>query len=257
MKRAGYLTISVDDGHPTDFKSAEFLVRYGLKATFYIPARNPEREVISEGQVREIAVNFEVGSHTFNHRPLTHASREVARSEIEDGKKWLENATGTEAVAFCYPQGKFNSDTLELVRGAGFRGARTCMFNLSGYPGNPFLWGVSTHAYYHSIPIQIRHAFLERNFRGVLNLAVVHRLEKDWAKHFLHAVEFVEQNGGVAHLYFHSWEIDEQNQWSKLDNLLKEISERRTLIPATNGELFARSHLSTAGVHNRLNHLGV
>jgi hypothetical protein len=69
-------------------------------------------------------------------------------------------------------------------------------------------------------------------------------------------VEFVEQNGGVAHLYFHSWEIDEQGQWHKLETVLKEISERRTLIPATNGQLFARSHPSTAGVHNKLNHLG-
>ena len=47
MKDTGYLTISVDDGHPTDFKSAELLARYGLKATFYIPARNPEREVMT------------------------------------------------------------------------------------------------------------------------------------------------------------------------------------------------------------------
>jgi peptidoglycan/xylan/chitin deacetylase (PgdA/CDA1 family) len=240
MKKIGYLTISVDDGHPSDLKSAELLAQYALKATFYIPARNPERHVMTGNQINEIARTFEIGSHTFNHRPLKHASREEARAEIENGKKWLEDVTGKEAITFCYPQGKFNPVTVKLVREAGFLGARTCMFNLCGYPGNPFLWGVSTHAYSHSIPTQIRHALLERNFRGMSNFALVHRFEQDWAKHFLRAVEFVEQNGGVAHLYFHSWEIDEQGQWSKLENVLKNISQGKTLVRVTNGDLFAR-----------------
>ena len=239
MSDSGYLTISVDDGHPTDFKSAEILARYALKATFYIPARNPERQVMTANQIREIARTFEMGSHTLNHRPLKHASREVARAEIGDGKKWLEDVTGKDAVAFCYPQGKFNAATVELVRQAGFRGARTCMFNLCGYPGNPFLCGVSTHAYSHSIATQIRHALLERNFRGVSNFALIHRFEQDWAKHFLNAVEFVEQHGGVAHLYFHSWEIEQHGQWAKLGKLLKQIACRKTLVRISNGDLFA------------------
>ena len=202
---------------------------------------------MAANQISEIARRFELGSHTLNHRPLKHASREEARAEIENGKKWLEDVTGKEAIAFCYPQGKFNPVTVKLVRQTGFLGARTCMFNLTGYPGNPFLWGVSTHAYSHSIATQIRHALLERNFRGVSNFAVIHRFEEDWAKHFLHAVRFVEQNGGVAHLYFHSWEIDEQGQWSKLENLLKNISERNTLVRVTNGDLFARWHMKSDG----------
>jgi len=247
VKHTGYLTISVDDGHPTDLKSTELLNRYGVKATFYIPTRNSEREVMNEGQIREVARIFDVGSHTLNHRPLKHVSHEEARAEIENGKKWLEDVTGKESVAFCYPKGKFNPVTLKLVREAGFLGARTCMFNLCGYPDNPFLWGVSTHAYSHSIMTQIRHALLERNFRGVLNFAVIHKFAQDWTKHFSHAMEFVEQNGGVAHLYFHSWEIEEQGQWSKLEDLLKNISERRALVRVTNGDLFARYYANSDG----------
>ena len=252
MKDTGYLTISVDDGHPTDFKSAELLARYGLKATFYIPARNPEREVMTGDQVREIAAIFEVGSHTLNHRPLKHAGREEARAEIENGKTWLEDLTGGKAVSFCYPQGKFHSETIELVRQAGFLGARTCMFNLNGYPENPFVWGVSTHAYSHSIITQIRHALLERNFRGLSNFAVVHNFAHDWAKHFSHAMDFVEQHGGVAHLYFHSWEIDDQNHWSKLKNLLESISQRKRLVRVTNGDLFARWHAESHGANGQV-----
>src|SRR5262245_34701133 len=227
MNESGYLTISVDDGHPTDMKAAELLVKYDFQATFYVPARNPEREMMSREEIREIGARFEIGSHTFNHRPLKYLPREEARDEIQDGKRWLEEITGKQAVSFCYPRGKFDRTAVELVRDAAFLGARTCMFNLSGYPQSSFLWGVSTHAYSHSAATQIRHALLERNFRGVSNFAVVHKFAQDWARHFSRAVDFVEQHGGVAHLYFHSWEIAEQGDWSKLENLLKNIAERQ------------------------------
>jgi hypothetical protein len=121
------------------------------------------------------------------------------------------------------------------------------MFNLHKYPANPFVWGVSTHAYSHSITTQVRHALLERNFRGVSNFAVVHKFAQDWARHFSRAVDFVEQHGGVAHLYFHSWEIEEQGDWSKLENLLKNIAERQKLVRITNGDLFARWHAKSDG----------
>jgi hypothetical protein len=44
-----YVTISVDDGHPTDLRTADLLDKYGLGAIFYIPASNPVlgRRVIS------------------------------------------------------------------------------------------------------------------------------------------------------------------------------------------------------------------
>lgn len=242
MNKPAYLTISVDDGYPTDLRSAELLHKYGLKATFYIPARNPERELMSSRQIREIARNFELGSHTFNHKPLNHLTEQEARGEIRDGKQWLEDLTGRDIVAFCYPRGKFHSGTIKLVREAGFLGARTCMFNLNSFPCNPFLWGVSTHGYSHSIAIQLRHALLERNIQGIVNFIFTHKFARDWTEHFTHAVNFVENNGGVAHLYFHSWEIEEQKEWTTLERLLEHISKRKKLKPATNGDLLKLWH---------------
>ena len=240
MTEPGYLTISVDDGHPADLKAAELLAKYDLHATFYVPARNPEREVMSRDEIREIGGRFEVGSHTFNHLPLHDLAREQARAEIQDGKRWLEEVTGKRVVSFCYPRGKFDQTTVELVRQAEFMGARTCMFNLNGYPENPFLWGVSTQAYSHSAITQVRHALLEGNFRGLSSFFLLHRGARDWAQHFLYAVDFVERRGGVAHLYFHSWEIEEQNHWDKMEIVLKNIAGRKRLARVTNGELFAR-----------------
>jgi peptidoglycan/xylan/chitin deacetylase (PgdA/CDA1 family) len=237
-----YLTISVDDGHPADLRSAELLTRFGLRATFYVPARNPERPLLPAGELRQIARDFELGSHTFNHAPLHRLESHEARREIAEGKAWLEDAIGAGVKSFCYPRGKFHAGTVQLVREAGFQGARTCMFNLNDWPDDPFRWGLSTHAYSHSAAVQVRHAALERNFRGVLNFVVTHRLARDWPRHFELALDAVERSGGIAHLYFHSWEIAAQNQWPLLERVLEQASRRTAFRRLTNGQLFDLWH---------------
>jgi peptidoglycan/xylan/chitin deacetylase (PgdA/CDA1 family) len=233
-----YVTISVDDGHITDFRTAELLNRYGLQATFYIPARNPERPVMSENEVRELGRGFEIGGHTMNHKPLKSLTDAQAYDEILQGKQWLEDILGKPAVSFCYPRGKFNRATPALVRKAGFAGARTCLYNLHTFPADPFLWGLSTHAYSHSKGIQIRHAVLERNFAGMVNFLHTYHGTTDWQQHFAHALNHVEEHGGIAHLYLHSWEIDELSQWQQLEAVFAEISQRDSLHKTTNGALF-------------------
>lgn len=234
----GYLTFSIDDGHATDFRSADLLARFGLKATFYVPATNPERPAISAADVRRLSEGFEIGSHTYNHKPLKGLPAAEAEREIRDGKKWVEDAIGKAAPSFCYPRGKIDRQAVALARKVGFTGARTCFFNRSDVPKNPYLWGVSTHAYDHSPAVQVRHALLEKNFAGARDFLTVHRLARDWETHFLRAVDHVERVGGVAHLFFHSWEIEDLGQWGRLERLLATLSRRTALTRATNGEIF-------------------
>lgn len=233
-----FITISVDDGHPSDFRTAELLSKYGLKATFYVPCQNPERPVLEAGGLRELSRRFELGGHTMRHVVLNSVPREQAWAEISDCKRWLEDLTGNRIASFCYPRGKFDRGLAELVRKAGFTGARTCLFNLNEFPGDPYLWGVSSHAHPHSHTNQMKHALWERNFAGAWNYWRTHRGEREWAPHFRSALEHVSQHGGIAHLYMHSWEIDQMGQWNMLEAILQEISRKPELLTATNGELF-------------------
>jgi peptidoglycan-N-acetylglucosamine deacetylase len=233
-----FVTISIDDGHVTDFKTAELLNRYGLQATFYIPARNPERPVMAPSQIRELAGNFEIGAHTLNHVPLKSLRDSQAWVEISESKQWLEDTIGKPALSFCYPRGKFNASTPALVKKAGFLGARTCLYNLHTFPRDPFLWGVSTHAYSHSKAIQFRHAALEGNFLGMLHFVHTYNGATDWQEHFSYGLEHVERHGGIAHLYLHSWEIDELGQWDRLESVFAAISQRNHFSKLTNGALF-------------------
>jgi peptidoglycan-N-acetylglucosamine deacetylase len=237
--RPGYLTVSVDDGHPTDLRTAELLARHGLAATFYIPAHNPERAVMPPNTIKQLAQGFDVGGHTIEHKPLNRVSLSKAWDEITRCKGWLEDLISRPVLAFCYPQGKHNRHLIRLVRRAGYVGARTTLFNLHQEPRNPFCWGVSTHAYSHGWLTQARHAFREGNFAGMRQFIRVHRCARDWEEHFRYALEWVQAHGGIAHLYLHSWEIDAQKEWPKLDRVLRDASQRRDLIRVTNGELFS------------------
>jgi len=239
VSKTAYLTISVDDGCPLDLRVAEMLDKHGLKATFYVPASDHPRQVMTKEQVRELSRRFEMGGHTYHHVPLARLPDEEARTEILDGKRWLEDATGLPVRSFCYPRGKFTSRTVALVKEAGFIGARTCFFNRSDLPRDPYCCGVSTHAYNHSALIQVRHALLEANFKGLADFFRVHKAERDWEAHFQRAVAAVEREGGVAHLYFHSWEIDEHREWDKLARVLAHVAQHTQLTRVTNGELFA------------------
>jgi len=238
MHKDKFLTISVDDGHPTDQRSAELLNKYGLKATFYIPKINSERDVMSESDIKKIADTCEIGGHTYGHKPLTGIGYDQVKKEVQEGKDWIEQLLGKEVVAFCYPQGKVNRLAVKAVKAAGFKGARTCMYNLNDFPRNPFLWGVGTHAYSHHRTVQIRHAILEKNFKGLVNFFLIHKGSVDWINHFKLVVEYVEHNGGIAHLYFHSWEIDKLNEWRQLEDLFRYLSAKKNFKRLTNGELF-------------------
>lgn len=233
-----FVTISVDDGHPADLRTAELLTKYGLKATFYVPAQNPERAVLGADGLRRIAQAFELGGHTMRHVVLSSLPKEEARKEITDCKRWLEDLTASRIASFCYPRGKFDRGVVELVREAGFAGARTCLFNLNDFPRDPFLWGVSSHAFPHSHTNQMRHALWEGNLAGAWNYWRTHRGAREWVPHFRSALDHVEEHGGIAHLYMHSWEIEEMGQWEVLEGVFEEIARRPSLVRMTNGELF-------------------
>jgi peptidoglycan/xylan/chitin deacetylase (PgdA/CDA1 family) len=234
-EREAYFTLSVDDGHATDLKTAEILSRLGLQATFYVPAHNDERPVMRVPEVVELSRAFEIGGHTMNHRRVHRLSYRDAYAEISDGKKWLEDVLSKEVTSFCYPGGKSNPITRKIVANLGFIGARTSQINLHTAPADPFRWGVSTQAYSHGLLNSLCHNTLAGN----MNHLLVSKLAHDWETHFLRILDWVEARGGIAHLYMHSWETDSLGEWDKLERVLANAASRKRLHSVSNGTLFS------------------
>ncbi|NQU77590.1 glycosyltransferase, partial [Candidatus Falkowbacteria bacterium] len=122
--RNRFFTTSWDDGNILDLRISKLLDKYGIKGTFYIP-KDYYQKTLTDKQIKEIAINQEVGAHTLNHVDLTGVDFSEARQEIEGSKKYIETLIGKPTKMFCYPKGRFDDNIKEAVRSFGFLGART------------------------------------------------------------------------------------------------------------------------------------
>ncbi len=235
------VTISVDDGHPLDLRSAALLARHGLRATFYLPRSNREGPpVLTDVQARMLAQGFELGSHTLSHCFLTRVDERRAWQEISAGKRALEGGVGQPVQGFCYPGGRYRRLHVRQVQAAGFRFARTTQ-NLRIDAGDqPFEMPTSAQFYPHPRTVWLRNFLSQRDWapRAPALLALLH--EADWLLRLYRLLALAEARGGLLHLWWHSLDIERLGLWSALDRLLAAIAAR---VPPpqrlANGEVFS------------------
>lgn len=241
-------TCSIDDGHPSDMKTAELLHKHGLNGTFFIPIRNCEGDpVINDVQIRELGRRFEIGSHTRDHRYLKRIDIWQAYHQIADGKKLLEDLLGTQVNGFCYPGGRYSRRDVNLVKACGFGYARTTM-NLCFDTGHRQYEMPTTLQFYpHDRAVYIRNfvgsGAWHRRLEG-LRLSIAH---DNWIKRLYSMFDHACRYGGTFHLWGHSKQIDELNAWHDLDAFLGHVARRVAMPDRLNNEQLAARTLWTAG----------
>ena len=216
------ITTSWDDGHPCDLRLADLLKRYNISATFYIPIDNVERECMRPSQISEIATAFDVGGHSYHHLDLTQIPLSDARDEIIKSKEKLEQITGKAISSFCYPGGCYDKNIVGLVKGAGFSGSRTVML-FTRHVKHPYKMGTTVYARNLSF-----HSY-RKHFRGWQDPKLFwfmlrnNHFLKSWDQVAIEVLDFIRLNGGIWHLWGHSWEINQNNDWHKLEHVLNKV----------------------------------
>jgi len=221
------MTTSWDDGHPLDFRVAELLTRYGLTGTFYVP-RSSQRQVMKAARMRELSGTFEIGAHTLDHVHLNRVTPGEARRQIAESRGWIEDATGTECQAFCFPGGIFRGQHLEMARDAGFVTARTVELLSVRAPrltNGLYLLPTTVQVFPHTWKGYARN-FLRRNTLRRAVSAKVFLRTRAWPELAKDLFELARNEGGVFHLWGHSWEIAENEQWKQLEEFLGFAAER-------------------------------
>lgn len=217
------ITTSWDDGHPLDLKLLDLLEKYGLKATFYVPLHNRENQTMSKHDIKIISEVQELGGHTFNHQYLDKISNKEALSEIEGGKSELEQITGKELSAFCFPGGKFQKQHLEMVCNAGFLFGRTTNLLQTSVNTDSRLMHTTVQVYNHDSLVILKHC-LKRRMIGELMQLGLYRVSdtsfKSLTNHFLHL-----NTTEVFHLWGHSWEIEQKKMWADLEEVFSLFSD--------------------------------
>jgi glycosyltransferase involved in cell wall biosynthesis/peptidoglycan/xylan/chitin deacetylase (PgdA/CDA1 family) len=235
------ITTSWDDGHPLDLRIAELLAKHGLRGTFYVPLENT-RSTLSPVQVRDLSSAFEIGAHTFHHLVLTTLTSDRARAEIVQSKARLEEITGKPCKVFCFPKGRYANAHIEMLNETGFTGARTVellSFNRPRAERGIAIMPTTLQACPNPMFTYVRNAVKRFRFKALWNL-LLHRHGTDWAATALALLDHAQESGGVFHLWGHSWEIEEYQQWQALDRVFAAMAEYNG--PATcvaNSELCA------------------
>ena len=65
------------------------------------------------------------GSHTHTHQILTTVPADVARRELRDSKREIEQALGHDCDVFAYPNGDWSPETRAMLAESGYRLAFT------------------------------------------------------------------------------------------------------------------------------------
>ncbi len=221
------VTTSWDDGHPSDLRLAELLVKRRIAGTFYVPRFNREgRPVLTEKQVLELSSMHELGAHTLDHVELTKVPSVEAQRQIVESKKWLESIVGTGIEGFCYVRGSHDKNIRQLVKTAGYKYSRTVQ-NLCIFPSSdPLLMPTTLQLYPHTRVVYlknlVKYGVGSRRIRAAFSVI----FEKTLHARAKSLASLCGSENSCFHLWGHSWEIDELGLWHELDDLLYYLSEK-------------------------------
>lgn len=191
---------SWDDGSIHDIRLGSILKKYKLPAVFYIIVDKVGKEgFLTWEQVKDLErQGFEIGSHTMTHpADLKALYEEDLHYEVQNSKDILEAVVGHPIGKFCYPRGRFDQRVQEVVMNAGYTSART-----TGTPGITQI--EDTYAITGAI-----HIFQRKEYG---NLSILEFAKK--------TIDKVVSEGGYINIWGHSKEINENNLWEVLDQVL-------------------------------------
>lgn len=237
------VTTSWDDSCPQDLRVAELLRSRGLTGTFYAPLKGYRgTETLSGADLRGLCDSgFEIGAHSVSHLSLRHLRSKELNHEVTACKYQLQECLGREIKMFCYPNGFYNRDVVEAIRRAGYLGARTChMLSIDPEMRN-FEMPTTIQAFPHSLSRYLRN--LGRSGNIPLLWCYITKLSRfgNWVDLGKHLFDTMLEQGGIWHIYGHSWELEQLKLWRDLETMLDHVANHPRVRYTTNGALLAAS----------------
>lgn len=242
MEEPRIVTTSWDDGHPKDLELAELLRSRGLRGTFYIPFigydGGPTLATLNPGTLTSlVSEGFEVGAHGLSHHTLPQFRSRDLSLELGISKKRLEDILGAPVEMFCYPKGHYSANVVRHVKQAGYKGARTAQMLFTGLHFDPFKMPISLHAYPHPPWDYIKNAAKAGRPARLFRYATGFSQVDSWVELGRRLFDLVLREGGIWHLFGHSWEIEELGLWDALREMLDYVGRREGVLYVSNGEV--------------------
>lgn len=213
------VTFSYDDGVIYDKRLIEIFDKHGLKGTFNIPSGllGMDRHFSNEELLRLFKDSaHEIAVHGYRHLSLTEVDFGVATRDVMKDREELESLFGRKIQGMAYANGAFDDGVVDILKKCGIKYARTTVaterFNL------PDDWLRMPATCHHGHP----------------------RL-MEFAKKFVEEGEYSYPWKNTAMLFYvwgHSYEFNDNDNWSIMEEFAEYIGGRKDIWYATNGDLY-------------------
>ncbi len=218
-------TMSYDDGVRQDAHLMDIMNRRGLKGTFNISSglfapedpKNLDSRIFGRRMTQREALELygnsehEVAVHGLTHSFLEHLPSNRAAYEIVEGRRRLENLFGYTVRGMAYPFGAFNDETVQILQKAGILYARTVDCTEKFDIPQDWLRLMPTCHHGHPQLMDLCDEFIGRKV--------------------IHAPQ-------LFYLWGHSYEFDDDGNWSVIERFAEKISDRQDIWYATNISVF-------------------
>ena len=127
--------ITFDDGYQNNLiNAAPILKKYNFSATCYLVSQRigtsntwdldkgiTQRPLMTQSAVQEwLNLGLDIGAHTQTHPLLEELNEQQSKEEIFNCKADLEHMFKVSIKDFCYPFGRFNDSSVNIVKRAGY-----------------------------------------------------------------------------------------------------------------------------------------
>jgi peptidoglycan-N-acetylglucosamine deacetylase len=232
------VTTSWDDGDRADLRLADLLHLRGVPGTLYIPIEPYlGRPALTRKELRMLSdAGFEIGGHGVAHEHMPSLSRDQTLAVVRECKNRLETMVGQPLRMFCYPGGHFTRTTVRCLADAGYHGARTTRMLATRTGFERFEMPTTLQAYPHTGFTYLKNTVKAGRPARLLNYTVG---RSGWVELGKRLFDRVRKDGGVWHLYGHSWELEDHSLWVGLAELMDYVSGHDEVLYLTNGDALA------------------
>lgn len=212
--------VTYDDGVLQDVRFVELLNKYGIKGTFNLNSALMENGfewthesglVVKRLKMEDAAVLYkghEVASHTATHPFMDSLTKEEIIRELIEDKSRLEVLFSKEIRGFAVPFDYYSGLIEQCVKECGFEYARISEESLSFRPQDD----------YYKLKATVFH----------LDAAL-----EEMADKFIDTHEEL----AVFQIVGHTYDLDTENKWDTIENILRKISSRGDILPMTTIEI--------------------
>lgn len=138
------IVFTFDDGYWDSYAIvAPSLLERGMTGTIYaVSSFMDQPGYLTWAQAQELHnLGIEIGSHSVTHSDMSWQDRETQRIEIEQSAQAIGSVLGERPVSFCYPFGRHNYISQELLFEHGYATAVTTSDATKHFLNNPYLMG--------------------------------------------------------------------------------------------------------------------